>query len=162
MKSSKQFTTSRRSFLKVSALTGGGMLVGFNFLSSCTPDAKPPTDITKLNFNEFNAFIQIANNGKVTIFSPNPEIGQGVKTSMPMLIAEELDVAWENVRVVQAKLDTENYTRQVAGGSQSLRKGWQSLRETGARARQMLINAAADQWGVPSTECATKNGEKEE
>lgn len=162
MKSSKSFSNSRRSFLKVSALSGGGMLVGFNFLTSCKPDAKPPTDITdltKLDFNEFNAFIQIANNGKVTIFSPNPEIGQGVKTSMPMIIAEELDVAWEDVRVVQAKLDTKNYTRQVAGGSQSLRKGWQSLRETGARARQMLINAAADKWGVPTTECATKNGE---
>ncbi|MGB0523866.1 MAG: molybdopterin cofactor-binding domain-containing protein [Flammeovirgaceae bacterium] len=158
MKSSKKFTTSRRSFLKASALTSGGMLIGFNFLSSCAPDAEPPTDVSKLDFNKFNAFIEIAGNGKVTIYSPNPEIGQGVKTSMPMIIAEELDVKWEDVQVKQGKLDTKNYTRQVAGGSQSIRQGWDALRETGARARQMLISAAAARWGVSTTECATKEG----
>lgn len=158
MESSKQLTTSRRNFLKVSALSGGGMLVGFNLFTACKPEVEPPTDISKLDYNDFNAFIRIANNGKVTIFSPNPEIGQGVKTSMPMLIAEELDVPWEDVYVVQGKLDSKNYTRQVAGGSQSLRKGWESLRETGARARQMLVNAAALRWGVPTTECATRDG----
>ncbi len=149
---------SRRSFIRTSALAGGGMLIGFNLFQACKPEAAPPVDIAKLNFNDFNAFIKIADNGMVTIFSPNPEIGQGVKTSMPMLIAEELDIAWENVHVVQGALDTENFTRQVAGGSQSIRHGWEPLRQTGATARQMLVNAAAAKWGVDASECTTSNG----
>ena len=149
---------SRRSFIKTSALAGGGMLIGFNLFQACKPEATPPVDVSQLNFNDFNAFIKIADNGMVTIFSPNPEIGQGVKTSMPMLIAEELDVAWDNVHVVQGALDTKNFTRQVAGGSQSLRLGWEPLRQTGATARQMLINAAAAQWGVDPSTCTTDNG----
>ncbi|MBQ4822533.1 molybdopterin cofactor-binding domain-containing protein [Aquimarina sp. MMG016] len=149
---------SRRSFIKTSALAGGGMLIGFNLFQACKPEAEPPVDISQLNFNDFNAFIKIADNGMVTIFSPNPEIGQGVKTSMPMLIAEELDVTWENVHVVQGALDTKNFTRQVAGGSQSIRHGWEPLRQTGATARQMLINAAATKWGVEASSCKTENG----
>ncbi len=151
-------SVSRRSFIKTSALAGGGILIGFNLFQACKPEAAPPVDIAQLNFNDFNAFIKIADNGMVTIFSPNPEIGQGVKTSMPMLIAEELDVSWDNVHVVQGALDTKNFTRQVAGGSQSLRQGWEPLRQTGATARQMLINAAAAKWGVDPSTCTTKNG----
>ncbi len=117
-----------------------------------------PVDIAELDYNDFNAFIKISDEGMVTIFSPNPEIGQGVKTSMPMIIAEELDVPWENVNVVQGALDTKNYTRQVAGGSQSIRFGWDALRETGASARQILINAAAARWGVDPSECSAKLG----
>ena len=143
MATSKQITFSRRSFLRTSTLASGGMLIGFNLFNACKADVAPPIDISQLNFNDFNAFIRISDEGKVTIFSPNPEIGQGVKTSMPMLIAEELDVAWEDVYVVQGKLDTKNFQRQVAGGSQSIRFGWEPLRQTGATAKQMLINAAA-------------------
>ena len=117
-----------------------------------------PVDIAELDYNDFNAFIKISDEGMVTIFSPNPEIGQGVKTSMPMIIAEELDVPWENVNVVQGALDTKNFTRQVAGGSQSIRFGWDALRETGASARQILINAAAARWGVDPSECSAKLG----
>ena len=149
---------SRRSFLRTSSLASGGMLIGFNFFTACKDGVKMPVDIAKLNYNDFNAFIKISNEGMVTIFSPNPEIGQGVKTSMPMLIAEELDVPWENVNVVQGILDTQNYTRQVAGGSQSIRFGWDALRETGATARQMLVNAAAAKWGVDASECSAKQG----
>lgn len=158
MKTAQKMTFSRRGFLRTSALASGGMLIGFNVLTACKEDVKPPVDLSLLDYNDFNAFIKISDEGKVTIFSPNPEIGQGVKTSMPMLIAEELDVAWEDVHVVQGKLDTKNYTRQVAGGSQSLRQGWEPLRQTGATARQMLINAAAAKWGVLPSECTTKNG----
>jgi isoquinoline 1-oxidoreductase beta subunit len=134
------------------------MLIGFNFFTACADTAKMPIDISKLNYNDFNAFIKISAEGMVTLFSPNPEIGQGVKTSMPMIIAEELDVPWENVNVVQGILDTANYTRQVAGGSQSIRFGWNALRETGATARQMLVNAAAARWGVDASECSGKQG----
>ena len=77
---------------------------------------------------------------------------------MPMIIAEELDVAWKDVYVVQGKLDTENYQRQVAGGSQSIRFGWDALRQTGATAKQMLVNAAAARWGVDAAECTVSEG----
>ncbi|WP_268225063.1 xanthine dehydrogenase family protein molybdopterin-binding subunit [Sinomicrobium oceani] len=149
---------SRRSFMRTTALAGGGLLIGVNFLNSCKPEAKMPEDISQLNFNDFNAYIKIADNGKVTIFSPNPEIGQGVKTSMPMIVAEELDVAWKDVYVEQAPLDTKNFTRQVAGGSQSIRHGWDILRQTGANARQMLIHAAAKQWEISPADCKVLEG----
>ncbi len=158
MESSNKSTFSRRGFIKSTALAGGGMLIGFNLFTACKSEAEPPIDISQLNFNDFNAFIKISDEGKVTIFSPNPEIGQGVKTSMPMLIAEELDVAWDDVFVQQAGLDTKNFTRQVAGGSQSIRLGWQPLRQTGATARQMLVNAAAAKWGIDASECKTSEG----
>lgn len=151
-------TFSRRNFLKTSVLAGGGLLIGFNLFSACKPEAIPPVDISKLNFNDFNAFIKISKEGYVTIFSPNPEIGQGVKTSMPMIIAEELDVAWEKVNVVQGIYDPVNYQRQVAGGSQSIRFGWDALRQTGATARQMLVNAAAKKWGVDPATCSVSDG----
>lgn len=117
-----------------------------------------PVDIARLNFNDFNAFIKISDEGYVTIFSPNPEIGQGVKTSMPMIIAEELDVDWDKVNVAQGILDTKNYTRQVAGGSQSIRQGWDALRQTGATAKQMLVNAAAAKWQVDASSLKASNG----
>ncbi|WP_373074117.1 molybdopterin cofactor-binding domain-containing protein [Zeaxanthinibacter enoshimensis] len=156
--SKPNMTFSRRDFMRTSSLAGGGILIGFNLFTACKPEASPPVDLASLNYNDFNAFIKIADNGAVTIFSPNPEIGQGVKTSMPMLIAEELDVAWDKVLVEQGVLDTKNYTRQVAGGSQSIRFGWEPLRQTGATARQMLINAAASRWGVEPSECTTSEG----
>ena len=157
----KQHTTvSRRAFMRTTGLAGGGMLIGFNLFQACKPKVtlEPPVDLSLLDYKDFNAFIKIAENGVVTIFSPNPEIGQGVKTSMPMIIAEELDVAWKNVHVVQGKLDTKNYTRQVAGGSQSIRHGWDALRQTGATAKQMLVNAAAARWGIDASECSVNEG----
>ena len=149
---------SRRNFLKTSVLAGGGMLIGFNFLSACKPEAIVPVDISKLNFNDFNAFIKISEEGYVTIFSPNPEIGQGVKTSMPMIIAEELDVSWDKVSVSQGQYDPVNYQRQVAGGSQSIRFGWDALRQTGATTKQMLVNAASAKWGVEASTCSASQG----
>jgi isoquinoline 1-oxidoreductase beta subunit len=134
------------------------MLIGFNLFTACKDEAKMPVDIASLNFNDFNAFIKIADNGMVTIYSPNPEIGQGVKTSMPMIIAEELDVPWDQVHVEQGILNTKDYSRQVAGGSQSIRYGWDALRQTGATAKQMLINAAAAKWGVDASECSASSG----
>ncbi|PWH82028.1 isoquinoline 1-oxidoreductase [Algibacter marinivivus] len=158
MTPSNKITFSRRSFLKSSALASGGMIIGFNLFNACKSDVKPSIDLSQLNYNDFNAFIKISPEGKVTIFSPNPEIGQGVKTSMPMLIAEELDVLWSDVYVKQGALDNKNFARQVAGGSQSIRHSWLPLRQTGATAKQMLINAAAAKWGVDASECSAKEG----
>ncbi len=152
---------NRRSFLKVSSAIGGGMLLGFSFLTGCTP-AEVEEKIAKLvmpeNWFGMNGFIKIGENGVVTILSPNPEIGQNVKTSMPMLIAEELDVDWKKVLVEQGGLDTENFTRQVAGGSQSIRFGWKSLRTVGATARRMLLEAAAKKLEVSIDELTTEAG----
>ena len=158
MKLHKKDNFSRRNFLKTSVLAGGGMLIGFNLLTACKPEVKMPVDIASLNFNDFNAFIKISDEGYVTIFSPNPEIGQGVKTSMPMIIAEELDVEWKNVTVAQGVLDTKNYKRQVAGGSQSIRFGWDALRQTGATAKQILVNAAAVKWNVDASTLKASKG----
>ena len=158
MKLHKKDNFSRRNFLKTSVLASGGILIGFNFLAACKPEAVMPVDIESLNFNDFNAFIKISDEGYVTIFSPNPEIGQGVKTSMPMIIAEELDADWSKVNVVQGALDTKNFKRQVAGGSQSIRSSWDALRQTGATAKQMLINAAAVKWNVDASTCKTSKG----
>ncbi|KGL62510.1 xanthine dehydrogenase family protein molybdopterin-binding subunit [Polaribacter sp. Hel1_85] len=158
MKFQNKNNFSRRNFLKTSVLAGGGMLIGFNLLTACKPDAEMPVDIENLNFNDFNAFIKISDEGYVTIFSPNPEIGQGVKTSMPMIIAEELNVEWSKVNVVQGVLDTKNYKRQLAGGSQSIRFGWDALRQTGATTKQMLVNAAAIKWNVNANTCKASKG----
>jgi isoquinoline 1-oxidoreductase beta subunit len=158
MKSQKIDNFNRRSFLKTSLLASGGMLIGFNLLSAFKLDAIMPVYIESLNFNDFNAFIRISEDGYITIFSPNPEIGQGVKTSMPMIIAEELDVDWSKVNVVQGALDSKNFTRQVAGGSQSIRSSWSAFRQTGATAKQMLVNAAAIKWNVDASTCVAAKG----
>ncbi|WP_268036109.1 xanthine dehydrogenase family protein molybdopterin-binding subunit [Algoriphagus sp. PAP.12] len=148
---------NRRSFLKVSALTGGGLLLSFNMLTGCKPD-----EIEKLGAPDewfrLNGFIKIGENGLITIMSPNPEGGQNVKTSMPMLVAEELDAVWKNVVVEQAPLDTDNFTRQFIGGSQAIRTSWIPLRTAGATARQLLILAAAQTWNVPQNEIKTESG----
>ena len=146
---------NRRSFIKVSSLSSGGMLLGFSWMASCKPDQV--ASIPKEWF-DINAFLKIADNGMATIMSPNPEIGQNVKTSMPMIVAEELDIDWDQVIVEQAGFDIKKYTRQLAGGSQSIRHGWESLRMAGATARRMLMEAAAQQWGVPVTELTTEKG----
>ena len=107
---------------------------------------------------ELNGFLKIAENGIVTILSPNPEGGQNVKTAMPMIVAEELDVDWKNVIVEQAPLNTRLYTRQFIGGSQAIRTSWKTLRTAGATARQMLCEAAALAWAVPAEEITTDKG----
>ncbi|WP_339657070.1 molybdopterin cofactor-binding domain-containing protein [uncultured Maribacter sp.] len=150
-------TYNRRSFIKSSALAGGGMVIGFSWLASCNPTPEQVNNIPKEWF-EINGFLKIGENGMVTIMSPNPEIGQNVKTSMPMIVAEELDTDWDNVIVEQAPLNTDIFQRQLAGGSQSIRAGWQGLRMAGATARHMLIAAAAEAWQVPASEITTGAG----
>ena len=96
---------NRRSFLKVSAAAGGGMLIGFSWLAGCVTDSKANLAIPN-EWYDINGYIKIGDTGLVTIYSPNPEIGQNVKTSMPMIVAEELDVDWAHVVVEQAPLNT--------------------------------------------------------
>ncbi|WP_268036107.1 xanthine dehydrogenase family protein molybdopterin-binding subunit [Algoriphagus sp. PAP.12] len=149
---------NRRSFLKVSALAGGGMVLSFSWLAGCKPTAKEMLAMPKEWF-ELNSYIKIGDNGLITLFSPNPEFGSNVKTSMPMLIAEELDVDWKNVMVEQADFYPERYDRQFTGGSQGIRQGWVPMRTAGATARALLVAAAAQTWSVPSSEITTSNGE---
>lgn len=144
---------NRRSFLKLVALGSGGLMLQFNWLSAIARE-NPNTDAAF----KLNGFIEISTDGTVTIASPNPEIGQNVKTSMPMIVAEELDVNWKNVKVVQAPLNTDIFTRQLAGGSQSIRESWDALRMAGAAVRQMLVEAAAKSWGVSASEIDVKLG----
>jgi isoquinoline 1-oxidoreductase beta subunit len=152
-------TYGRRSFLKASALAGGGMVLGFSWFASCNPATKEAEILAMpKEWFDINGFLKIGENGVVTIMSPNPEIGQNVKTSMPMIVAEELDVDWKNVIVEQAPLNTDIFKRQVAGGSQSIRQGWESLRMAGASARHMLVGAAAVKWQVPAEEITTDAG----
>ncbi len=142
--------SSRRSFLKVSAIVGGGLLLHaalprFAFGANTQP-------VT------LNAFIRVAPDGIVTITAKNPEIGQGIKTMLPMLIADEFDIDWKDVRIEQAELDTAKYGRQFAGGSMATPLNWMPLRRVGAAGRQMMLAAAAATWNVPQTECSTASG----
>lgn len=150
----------RRSFLKITTIAGGGLVLGLNVLTSCKrPGATAEAELEMPEeWYEINAYLEVGDNGVVTIYSPNPEIGQNVKTAMPMIVAEELDIDWNKVVVKQAGLDTDKYTRQVAGGSQSIRLGWDSLRKAGATARRMLMEAAAQEWEVPVSELTTEAG----
>lgn len=145
---------SRRSFLQVTALSGGGMLIGTVIDPGALAQQQPQPPAPPL---EPNAFIRIAPDGTVTLISRNPEIGQGIKTMLPMLIAEELEVDWKSVKTEQADLDAK-YGGQTTGGSRAASNNWIPMRQMGAAARQMLISAAAKQWSVPESECFAKNG----
>ncbi len=151
----QQTSINRRSFLKTSALAGGGLMISFGWLNSFASGKK--LDIPEA-MTELNGFLKIAENGMVTIMSPNPEGGQNVKTSMPMIVADELDVDWKDVIVEQAHLNTKLYSRQFIGGSLAIRTIWKILRTAGATARQMLREAAAKTWGVSVEEITTKAG----
>jgi isoquinoline 1-oxidoreductase subunit beta len=144
---------SRRSFLRVTALAGGGMmLASYDIFGQGGPPGPPPPPLVP------SSFVKIGPDGVVTILAKNPEIGQGIKTSLPMIIADELDVDWKDVRIEQADLDPIKYGPQIAGGSTATPTNWTPLRQVGAGARQMLIMAAAETWNVPAAELTTASG----
>lgn len=149
---------SRRSFLKSTLLTTGGLMLGFSWASAGSAAPVVVADAGAAASLGFNSYLSIAPDGIITIFSPNPELGQNIMTSFPMIVAEELDADWKKVKVVQAALDTKAFDRQVTGGSGAVPHSWKLLRNAGATARQMLVQAAAQQWGVPAEECTTADG----
>ncbi len=149
---------NRRSFLKSSALAGGGLMLTASWFAS----AKAADKMEALNlpdqWNELTGYIKIMPDNVVKILCPNPEFGQNVMTSLPMIIAEELDVDWKNVVVEMGPHDNVKLGPQFTGGSNSVRMYWKPLREAGAAARNMLCQAAAQTWGVPVSEVTTKAG----
>jgi isoquinoline 1-oxidoreductase beta subunit len=147
----------RRAFLKVSSWVGGGLLIRFDWLGGAlaaqtASNPLPPAPA------ELNSYIRIATGGTVTLMSPNPEFGSNVITSMPMILAEELDVDWKDVVVEQADFLPTRFDRQFTGGSQAIRQGWKGLRMAGATARRLLVEAAAQTWQVPVAEITTELG----
>jgi len=145
----------RRQFLRTSALVGGGVLLVTYIEPVATASARlagspqPATDFLP------NAFIRITPDGTITIVAKNPEIGQGVKTMLPMIIADELDADWAKVKIEQAPLDTTKFQRQSAGGSTATPTNWMPMRRVGAAARAVLVSAAAQTWGVAESELTT-------
>lgn len=144
---------SRRDFLRKSALTGGGLVLGFylNVADSEIKKIAKPASVSEAGDFKPNAFIRIAPNGTVTLISKQPEIGQGIKTSLPMVLAEELEVNWKDVAIIQGDLDPV-YGSQSAGGSRSTPTNYEEFHRLGATARTMLIQAAAEIWQLPASE----------
>jgi isoquinoline 1-oxidoreductase beta subunit len=160
---SAPLNSSRRQFCRVSALAAGGLLV-HSYSQSAAPapgngtDPRRQRDRSAAHFAP-NAFLRIDSDGRITIIVARPEIGQGVRTSLPMLVAEELDADWSSIQIEQAlAVDHGAYGDQYAGGSQSVRTGWAPLRHAGAVARTMLVLAAAQQWSVEPESCETSLG----
>lgn len=147
-------STNRRSFLKKAMAASGGLWLGFTWDAQGAFAAQIIPHHQAINLYT-NAFLALLPSGKVTIFSPNPEIGQGIKTAFPLIVAEEMDVNWEDVTVEQAHLDTKRFERQLTGGSGAIKHSWERLRQAGATARALLAEAAAQTWQVPVAECRT-------
>lgn len=143
-------TFDRRSFLKLTGMAGGGFALAFHMgdqnVANANVDA--PRGFAP------NAYVRIAKDDTIVIFAKNPEIGQGVKTSLPMIVAEELDADWSKVQAVQSAIGPQ-YGMQMAGGSRSIPSNWDTLRKAGATARAMLVEAAAKKWKVPASEITT-------
>jgi isoquinoline 1-oxidoreductase beta subunit len=145
-------TATRRDFLRAGAAAGGGLLIATLVPSGALGALD---DLAVAGTFEPNAFVRIGADGVITIIAKNPEVGQGVKTMLPMLVAEELDVPLAMVTVEQAMADEKRYGRQVAGGSTATPLNWEPMRKAGAAGRHLLLAAAAATWNVPVAECST-------
>ncbi|MFT3906548.1 MAG: molybdopterin-dependent oxidoreductase [Steroidobacteraceae bacterium] len=157
---------SRRDFLKFTGMAGGGLMLALGFTPVDAPGAEPvgsgadssvggtpgPADFAP------NAFLRIGSDDVITLIAKGPEIGQGIKTTFPMILAEELDADWGRIRIEQALIKQEIYGSQTAGGSRSVPNNWELLRRAGAVARTLLVQAAAGQWKVTPEECSTAKG----
>jgi isoquinoline 1-oxidoreductase subunit beta len=148
--------TNRRDFIKLSFTAGGGLVLGFQWKASAAmgmlDEAAPAADVI------FNSYLSISPDDVITIFSPNPELGQNIRTSFPMIVAEELEADWKKVKVVQAMLDSKKFERQLTGGSGAIPHSWERLRKAGATAKHMLVEAAAKRWNVSSSSLRAETG----
>jgi isoquinoline 1-oxidoreductase subunit beta len=145
-------TQTRREFLQTGATLGASLVIAFYL----PPRGWRPSAASAATFKP-NAWLEVDPDGAVRIWTGRSEMGQGVKTAMPMIVAEELDVDWQSVRVTQADADPA-YGNQMTVGSRSVQSGWEPLRQAGAAAREMLISAAALTWGVPREACRAERG----
>ena len=149
------YSFSRRGFIKVASGAAGGLVLGLSMGAPGEAQAQsagpPPRPFAP------GAFVRIAPDGKITLISKNPEIGQGIKTGFGVILAEELDAKWSDVTVEQAEVNRAVYGSQMAGGSMSIPRAWDELRYAGAGARAMLVAAAAQQWGVPASDLTTSD-----
>src|ERR1700704_6543704 len=148
---------SRRQFLSASAALGGGLLIGFRTGAAQTAEGAAGGTFTP------NAFIRVGSDGQIVLTMPYVEMGQGTYTSIPMLIAEELEVDLKQVRVEHAPPNEKLYANpllgvQATGNSNAIRGAWQPLREAGATARTMLVSAAAKRWSVDPSSCRAQSG----
>lgn len=145
---------TRRSVLKIGLMSGGGLslafMIGPDVLTKSSRAKEADTFVP-------NAYLEISPDGQILIYNHSPEVGQGVITALPMIVAEELDADWGDVNVEQSVISAEIYGRQIAGGSFAIPGSWNQLRQAGAVGRHMLIAAAAEQWGVSADECTTSN-----
>ena len=147
-------TVDRRAFLKTGAAAGATLVIGFYLSAFQRRDARAPASLAPF---KPNAWIEIRPDGAVTIWTGRSEMGQGVRTAMPMIVAEELEADWTRVQVTPADADPA-YGDQFTVGSRSVRSGFEPLRKAGAAAREMLIGAAALTWNVPREGCRARNG----
>jgi isoquinoline 1-oxidoreductase beta subunit len=158
---------ARRSFLKVTATGAGGILIGVLVEPLSAQQGRGADKGGKGGGGGFGApqappkvenYIKINADNSVTIMAKNPEVGQGVRNMLPMLIAEELDVDWKDVKIEQTDFDPTKYNGQLAGGSTATPQNWVPMRQVGAMARAMFVSAAAQQWNVPESELTTGSG----
>src|SRR5271168_199201 len=148
--------TTRRDFVKTGVIAGASLVIGFQLPGGARQQAAARSKDAGGDF-EPNAFIEIQSNGDIYLTVARSEMGQGVRTSMAMILAEELDADWARVKIKQADFDAK-YGDMTTGGSASVRSSWDPLRKAGASARDMLLTAAAQKWNVSKEECSATGG----
>src|SRR5271165_2355438 len=149
-------TIDRRDFIRITGIAGAGLMLGLSMIAKGETPAeqltREPWEADTAPF-ELTPFVLIEKSGKITIFNPRPEIGQGVFQAVPALIAEELEISLDQVTIKQTGGEKKFGQGQGAGGSASIRSGYTKMRQVGASAKAMLIGAASQQWNVPASEC---------